>query len=25
VLGPASSGLTPIKIIKGANGNLYVV
>jgi thiosulfate dehydrogenase [quinone] large subunit len=25
VLGPATFGLTPIKIIKGANGNLYVV
>jgi thiosulfate dehydrogenase [quinone] large subunit len=25
VLGPATSGLTPIKVIKGANGNLYVV
>jgi len=25
VLGPATTGLTPIKVIKGANGNLYVV
>jgi len=24
-VGPATTGLTPIKIIKGANGNLYVV
>jgi thiosulfate dehydrogenase [quinone] large subunit len=24
-MGPATTGLTPIKIIKGANGNLYVV
>ncbi|HEY5109943.1 MAG TPA: Rieske 2Fe-2S domain-containing protein [Acidimicrobiales bacterium] len=25
VTGPATSGLTPIKVIKGSNGNLYVV
>jgi thiosulfate dehydrogenase (quinone) large subunit len=25
VVGPATSGLTPIKVIKGANGDLYVV
>jgi thiosulfate dehydrogenase [quinone] large subunit len=25
VLGPATNGLTPIKVIKGANGSLYVV
>lgn len=25
VVGPATSGLTPIKVIKGSNGNLYVV
>ena len=25
VNGPATSGLTPIKVIKGSNGNLYVV
>lgn len=25
VLGPASTGLTPIKVIKGSNGDLYVV
>ena len=25
IQGPATSGLTPIKVIKGANGNLYVV
>ena len=25
ILGPATSGLTAIKVIKGANGNLYVV
>ncbi len=24
-VGPATTGLTPIKVIKGANGNLYVV
>jgi thiosulfate dehydrogenase [quinone] large subunit len=25
MLGPATSGLTPIKVVKGANGDLYVV
>ena len=25
ILGPATSGLTPIKVIKGSNGSLYVV
>jgi len=25
VLGPAASGLTPIKVVKGPNGNLYAV
>jgi thiosulfate dehydrogenase [quinone] large subunit len=25
ITGPATSGLTPITVIKGSNGNLYVV
>ena len=25
IQGPATSGLTPIKVVKGANGDLYVV
>jgi len=25
IQGPATYGLTPIKIVKGSNGNLYVV